>query len=1074
MGRHCLLAPTWATRRSRTRSGRSRSAITMSSPPWDWTGSAPSSVRAPPSPPTSARFSNSGAPAAHASIRPRYPPDPVAPTRIADARDHETRTDGLRSLRRALEGPPGGPRDDREIPTPDPDAPRDEPEADDPEENLGDDAPNDAGEPAKAPAGPSARPLDAATVVRLFHTCSASLARALADPHPAVHAEACLATAALCAHCDGETMRTFSPWVARDAWPTLLTQLFGPRVVSDRAHMCAVACLGACRDPKLLEQVADAMERTRDGTNPLAATRLLDKVARILGDWTSGALLDACKPHAIRAIDAGLKHGGLAVDGARTTTNDRDSKFHPKSAAEEKYSPRRRTELLDPGVGGGCVDATLVKTTDSHPSTVAVRVAAKAAFDVFEAAWPKHAEGWLRDGMEPRWRRLVTHGVLETPEESGTYARGGYPSVPRGRTSAEVAEHEREEAFAERRNKGSDKGSNKGSTDRDPDASEDVDARRLTIPGNFQTTPFQPPYAPLRAKPTHKVVASHPRPPPPKPLWVDPPSPVRRKFEAEKRAEDERRGAPLAEYYEAVRSRGGLSARECGVSTGSFDPNDVAKTAEESALYRDLEALDARMETLRVKSVGARMYEHYAEAFYRPGGATDSSEISAKRKVERDRETERAWRGELGDEEKLAPGDGKSAPRDGESAGVVERARRDAERLGADAGALPGFSLDAAGRLRRITQPSLQSLRTAGVNAKTPPKVSLATAALLGLPNDRVASPGTKGVDERVFTPSRTTEERARNLARIRAELSEFRRDLEAAAAADVPQGAGGRKVGTRGQKVGTLETGPWRRDRDVAAKAADAFEREVTAANEERDEAKVRKAAAKSAVERHRIQHALKVKKLARENLEFEERMFREAEDERVRKEAEHAAALKALAFKARMETEMAGTFALSAEELLAYPGLPNPYELGATSFAKKDQKDQKDADKRTTDKKPAAGPKAGPKAGPMAWGGRDKSPAAARAERARAAEKERHERDREARRRLSAATAKASAGGARDREGGRGTKEGARVSWDENLERTEGGSSADADAGRGKKGGEAEFDSRPLREKVPIGRSY
>ena len=105
----------------------------------------------------------------------------------------------------------------------------------------------------------------------------------------------------------------------------------------------------------------------------------------------------------------------------------------------------------------------------------------------------------------------------------------------------------------------------------------------------------------------------------------------------------------------------------------------------------------------------------------------------------------------------------------------MERARRDAERLGADAGGVPGYSLDAAGRLRRITRPSLESLRTAGVRAKTPPKTSLATAALLGLPNDRVASPGTKGVDEHGATPSRTTEERARNLARIRAELAEFR-----------------------------------------------------------------------------------------------------------------------------------------------------------------------------------------------------------------------------------------------------------------------------------------------------------
>ena len=62
------------------------------------------------------------------------------------------------------------------------------------------------------------------------------------------------------------------------------------------------------------------------------------------------------------------------------------------------------------GDGGGGVAETDVAGADSHPSNVAVRVAAKAAFDVFEAVWPKHATTWVEEGMEPRWRRLVTHG----------------------------------------------------------------------------------------------------------------------------------------------------------------------------------------------------------------------------------------------------------------------------------------------------------------------------------------------------------------------------------------------------------------------------------------------------------------------------------------------------------------------------------------------------------------------------------------------------------------------------------------------------------------------------------------
>ena len=508
----------------------------------------------------------------------------------------------------------------------------------------------------------------------------------------------------------------------------------------------------------------------------------------------------------------------------------------------------------------------------------------------------------------------------------------------------------------------------------------------MTIPGNFRTTPFQPPYAPLRAKPTHKVVASHPRQPPPKPLWVDPPSPVRRKFEAEKRAEDERRGAPLAEYYEAVRSRGGLSARECGVSGSrfsSFDPNDVAKTAEESALYRDLEALDARMENLRVKSVGARMYEHYAEAFYRPGGATESSETSARRKVERDRETERAR--ELAMEDGADKPDG--APRDGSNGEYPsQRAeKRWASRRG------PGGTRRGSGRTPALSPGTRSTRRVDFDGSPNRPSSRFAPRASPRRPRRRRRSPPRRSWAYRT-TESRRPGRKASTKFHERRPRGR-RRNARVTWLASDPSSRSLGATSTRwpgsGGGPGERRAGPWKRDRVASARADAAFEREVSSANEERDEARVRKAAAVSAVERHRIQHALKVKKLARENLEFEERAFREAEDERARMEAEHAAALKAMAFKARMETEMEGTYALSAEELLAYPGPPNPYELGATSFAKKDdqgvegpasfvEQRRSRRDGKDADKKPAAGPKA--------WGGRDKSPAAARAERARA----------------------------------------------------------------------------------------
>ena len=284
------------------------------------------------------------------------------------------------------------------------------------------------------------------------------------------------------------------------------------------------------------------------------------------------------------------------------------------------------------GDGGGGVVETDVAGADSHPSNVAVRVAAKAAFDVFEAVWPKHATTWVEEGMEPRWRRLVTHGSLETPEESGAYARGGYPAVGR-RESAPLADHRREEKFAERQRI---KDAANRSGVRDPDASDDVDARRLTMPGNFQDgkLPFQPPYPPLPTKPKHglRERAMHPPQPQPKPLWTgDPPSPVKRAIDADIEKDIAARNKPLAAYYEAVRERGSMSAKECGDFI--IDPNDITKTAEEAMLYRDLEKLETRMETLRANSMGARVYDMYAEAYYRPGALRNRPRLAPRRRL---------------------------------------------------------------------------------------------------------------------------------------------------------------------------------------------------------------------------------------------------------------------------------------------------------------------------------------------------------------------------------------------------------------------------------------------------------
>ena len=212
------------------------------------------------------RFSNSLAPA---QPRPYHFSPPLLTqrprrARIADARDHDERMDGLRWLRTALDPPPPPAREDPPTPPPE----RDGAPGVDPPENDGDDVGrvNDE-EATEDTPGPSGRVLDHATVVRLFHGCSASLANALSDPHPGVHAEACLAVASMCNKCTGESMRSFSPWVAKRAWPVLVSQLSGPRLVSDRAHMCMVSCLRACRDPSIVSLVADTMDRIN---NPLA------------------------------------------------------------------------------------------------------------------------------------------------------------------------------------------------------------------------------------------------------------------------------------------------------------------------------------------------------------------------------------------------------------------------------------------------------------------------------------------------------------------------------------------------------------------------------------------------------------------------------------------------------------------------------------------------------------------------------------------------------------------------------------------------------------------------------------
>ena len=134
----------------------------------------------------------------------------------------------------------------------------------------------------------------------------------------------------------------------------------------------------------------------------------------------------------------------------------------------------------------------------------------------------------------------------------------------------------------------------------------------------------------------------------------------------------------------------------------------------------------------------------------------------------------------------------------------------------------------------------------------------------------------------------------------------------------------------------------------------------------------------------------------------------------------------------------------------------------------------------------------------GPKAWGQRDKSPAAARAEKARAEQKERERKERSERRRSRDAKARVQAriegdrsrsksrerGGGGDGAGER-EKDRLRVSWDENLERTklfqeDGDGSVPSSPtravteGKGKPATSGGFDARPLREKVPIGRSY
>ena len=370
-------------------------------------------------------------------------------------------------------------------------------------------------------------------LIRFSRRCAAPLAAQLASSRGDVVGAACRCVAAL-ARAAVQDPAELADVVASDA-----SRVFAPALLrvqsrgagdpsnADRAHLAFVSCVDAVGADvsgttraglALAAQLEAAMGRR--SSDARLRTRVAEYAARMLGDWPRRAL-EAGEPRTGGAARGG---GGKAIS----------------------------TEATPSGSVAGTLARVLVAGFGDE--AVATRVAAKAAFDVFEATWPRRAAA-LVARLGSAERDLVAGGSLRARPPAGV--RGALGSARAGtafpgskpRETPETPEYMPEMPRPIREG-----------DEAESDAAPSSPSRRLTLAHPDARTGGAgiAASAPVAWSSEADASDATSRSPPPAPLWEDAkfdPLAARAASEA-RRALESAHKKSLASYYDAVRARG--------------------------------------------------------------------------------------------------------------------------------------------------------------------------------------------------------------------------------------------------------------------------------------------------------------------------------------------------------------------------------------------------------------------------------------------------------------------------------------------------------------------------------------
>ena len=405
-------------------------------------------------------------------------------------------------------------------------------------------------------------------LIRFSRRCAAPLAAQLASSRGDVVGAACRCVAAL-ARAAVQDPAELADVVASDA-----SRVFAPALLrvqsrgagdpsnADRAHLAFVSCVDAVGADvsgtsraglALAAQLEAAMGRR--SSDARLRTRVAEYAARMLGDWPR------------RALEAGEpRTGGAARGGGGKATT---------------------TEATPSGSVAGTLARVLVAGFGDE--AVATRVAAKAAFDVFEATWPRRAAA-LVARLGSAERDLVAGGSLRARPPAG--GRGALGSARAGtafpgskpRETPETPEYMPEMPRPIREG-----------DEAESDAAPSSPSRRLTLAHPDARTGGAgiAASAPVAWSSEADASDATSRSPPPAPLWEDAkfdPLAARAASEA-RRALESAHKKSLASYYDAVRARAGSPttrrrrAPNTGAESDAASPPG-ASTAEDARTAR--------------------------------------------------------------------------------------------------------------------------------------------------------------------------------------------------------------------------------------------------------------------------------------------------------------------------------------------------------------------------------------------------------------------------------------------------------------------------------------------------------